>query len=84
MTSKLPMILAVALLSAAVSGCQKKEGEGPAERAGKQIDQTVEKAGQKIDQAVDKAAQKLEQAGDKVKEKIGAKEKTDDKAKTEK
>lgn len=39
------------------TACKK---EGPAERAGKKIDETVEKAGDKI-----------EEAGDKVKESTG-------------
>ena len=33
-------------------GCQKQEG--PAEKAGKQLDKAVEKAGDKIDEAADK------------------------------
>lgn len=42
------------LVTIALVGCQQ---EGPAERAGKKIDETVEKAGEKI-----------EEAGEKVKE----------------
>jgi hypothetical protein len=34
------------------SGCQKKEG--PAEKAGKQIDKSLEKAGQQMEKAGDK------------------------------
>jgi hyperosmotically inducible protein len=54
--------------------------EGPAERAGKEIDKTTEKlgevvekkgpmerAGEKIDKAVDNAGEALEEAGDKAK-----------------
>ena len=41
--------LVVGALLAALSGCQKQEG--PAERAGKQVDQAVEKAGQQIEKA---------------------------------
>jgi len=33
-----------------IAGCQK---EGPAERAGKQVDQAVDKVGQKIEKAGD-------------------------------
>jgi len=36
------------LLFLGVSGCQE---EGPAEKAGKQIDRAVEKAGEKIEEA---------------------------------
>ena len=45
--------------------CKK---EGPAERAGKKIDETVEKAGGKIKESADKAGDKIEEAGEKVKE----------------
>ena len=47
--------LAAAVLVTSLSACQK---EGPAERAGKEIDKTVEKAGQQIE----KAGQKIEDA----------------------
>jgi len=45
--------------------CKK---EGPAERAGKKIDETVEKAGDKIKESAEKAGDKIEEAGEKVKE----------------
>jgi hypothetical protein len=41
-----------ALLAGLLVGCQKKEG--PAERAGKQVDKAVESAGQQIEKAGDK------------------------------
>ncbi|MDD4928997.1 MAG: hypothetical protein PHP85_06955 [Gallionella sp.] len=44
--------MAVSMLIATLSGCQK--AEGPAEKAGKEVDQTVEKAGQQIEKAGDK------------------------------
>ena len=47
--------IVAAMLVAGLSACEK---EGPAERAGKQIDKTVEKAGQQIE----KAGQKIEDA----------------------
>jgi hypothetical protein len=43
--------VAVVLLIAAVSGCQKQAG--PAEQAGKAVDQAVEKAGQQLEKAGD-------------------------------
>ena len=43
--------LVVGVLFAALSGCQKQEG--PAERAGKEVDKAVEKAGQQIEKAGD-------------------------------
>ena len=50
--------MAAFVMGALIAGlfcCQK---EGPAERAGKQIDKTVEKAGQQIE----KAGKKIEEA----------------------
>ncbi len=48
--------VAMSVLVLGLAACEKKEG--PAERAGKAIDQTVEKAGQQIE----KAGQKIEDA----------------------
>lgn len=42
--------LVIGVLFATLPGCQK---EGPAERAGKEVDQTVEKVGQQIEKAGD-------------------------------
>jgi hypothetical protein len=47
------------LLAGSLAACKKEGGEGPAERAGKQIDKAMEKAGQE-----------MEKAGDKIKEKV--------------
>lgn len=44
-------VLGMSALLVALSGCQKQEG--PAERAGKEVDRTVEKAGQQIEKADD-------------------------------
>lgn len=41
----------VGALIAVLSGCQKQEG--PAERAGKEVDNAVDKAGQQIEKAGD-------------------------------
>lgn len=41
--------LVMGVLLATVPGCQKQEG--PAERAGKEVDKTVEKLGQQIEKA---------------------------------
>ncbi len=56
--------LAVAVV---LAGCQQHEG--PAEKAGKKIDQTVEKAGDAVDKAADKTGDAIKDAGDAVKEK---------------
>ena len=43
--------LILGALLGALTGCQKKEG--PAEQAGKVVDQTVEKVGQQVEKAGD-------------------------------
>ena len=48
-------VLAASALVFSLSACQKHEG--PAEKAGQEVDKTVEKAGQQV-----------EKAGDKIKE----------------
>lgn len=44
--------LAMSLLLIGMSGCEKKEG--PAERAGKQIDKSIESAGKQLEKAGEK------------------------------
>ena len=44
-------VLVLGALVAVLSGCKK---EGPAERAGKEMDKAAEKAGQQIEKAGDK------------------------------
>ena len=44
--------LAIGALIGALSGCEKKEG--PAERAGKEIDKAVDKVGQQVEKAGEK------------------------------
>ena len=61
-------VLVLGILIAGVSGCQKKEG--PAERAGKEIDKAAEKTGQQIEKATDKAGEKIEKAGENVKDAV--------------
>jgi len=59
------MVLFSCMIIISFTACKK---EGPAERAGKNIDETVEKAGKKIDESAEKAGNKIEGAGEKVKE----------------
>ncbi len=59
----LALILAMGVF---LSAC---ESEGPAERAGKQIDQAVESAGENMEEAVESAGESIEKAGDTVREK---------------
>ncbi|MGD0960879.1 MAG: BON domain-containing protein [Methylomonas sp.] len=58
-------ILAISCLCAAfaLAACQK---EGPAETAGKQIDQTTEKVGNELENAKSEASKKAEAAGDYI------------------
>lgn len=56
------------LLVAGLAACDKP---GPAETAGKKIDQTAEAAGRKIEQTVEAAGKKINEATDKVGDKLG-------------
>jgi hypothetical protein len=67
MKVKPALIMIMVVLGMAVVGCES--GEGPAERAGKQIDQAAEQTGDTIDQAVEKAGEKIEETGDTIREK---------------
>lgn len=51
MFDRLVTAAAIVIALAGVAACQR---EGPAERAGKQIDQAVEKAGDKVERAGEK------------------------------
>jgi hypothetical protein len=51
--------LLVIVLSVGLSGCTK---EGPAEKAGKQIDKAIEKAGDRIEKAGDKVQDTVKDA----------------------
>ena len=54
-----------ALLAAGLAACDQP-GPGPAETAGKKIDQTADDAGRKIGEATDKIGEKLERQGEKA------------------
>lgn len=55
------IVLAMGMLIAGLSGCQKEEG--PVERAGKAVDNAVQNAGKKIE----KAGEKIQDAADDAK-----------------
>lgn len=61
--SSLPRAMSIAALSFifVAAGCQP--AEGPAERAGKQVDQAADKVGDQVE----KAGDKIEDAADKAK-----------------
>lgn len=63
-------LISLALAVAGLSGCKQ---EGPAETAGKKVDEAVdntgkamEKAGEAVDKAAEKTGEALEKAGDKI------------------
>jgi uncharacterized lipoprotein len=62
-------VLAV-LAMTVIAGCSERQEPGPAEKAGKQIDQAMEKAGQQTQQAMQKAddyaSQKIKEAGQAI------------------
>lgn len=73
-------VLAVGLLASGLTACQKKDeaGAGPAETAGRQIDEAAAATNQKLENAGEKlkagtidltkkAGEKMEQAGEKMK-----------------
>lgn len=62
---KMLLVFCGGLLILSCNACKK---EGPAERAGKNIDESVEKVGKKIDETTEKAGNKIEEAGKKLKE----------------
>ena len=65
-TRRAALLIAVLALACAV-GCHK---EGPAERAGREIDDAAEKAGDAVKDAGDKAKDAADEAGEKVKEAV--------------
>lgn len=60
------LIVPALALAAVLGGCDR---EGPAERAGENIDNATERAGEKIESATDKMGDKIEDAGDRVQDK---------------
>jgi len=65
-TRRAALLIAALALACAV-GCHK---EGPAEKAGREIDDAAEKAGDAVKDAGDKAKDAAEKAGDKVKDAV--------------
>ena len=57
-------LLLGSLTAVVVAGCKE---EGPAERAGKEMDRSAEKAGRELE----KAGRELEKAGEKMKDAFG-------------
>ena len=65
-TKTMPLLISGAFLLFAL-GCERHEG--PAERAGEQIDKSLEKSGSAVDNAMEKTGKAMEEAGDEIKDK---------------
>ncbi|MBI2363475.1 MAG: hypothetical protein HYV01_00495 [Deltaproteobacteria bacterium] len=52
------------LLIGTFAACEKKQSEGPAERAGKEVDKAMEQVGQKVEEV----GKKMQGAGESAKE----------------
>jgi len=63
-------IMAATALIAALSACDKRqaavEEKGPAEKAGKQLDQAAARAGEELNKAAEKAGKGLQEMGQKL------------------
>ena len=66
MNARNALIALMMALGLTVAGCA--EEQGPAEKAGEQIDQTMEEAGDEIEEATDEMGSQAEEAGDKMEE----------------
>jgi hypothetical protein len=54
------------LLGFNLAACEKKGGEGPAERAGKEIDKAMDQAGQAIDKAKEAVKETAKDTSEKM------------------
>jgi protein tyrosine phosphatase (PTP) superfamily phosphohydrolase (DUF442 family) len=59
-------LLTAALLGFTLVACERKAGEGPAERAGKEVDKAMEKAGQAMEKATEAVKEAAKDAVKKV------------------
>lgn len=62
-TNTAAALLASFVLALGVAACDR---EGPAERMGEDIDDTVERTGERTDQAIENMGDSAERAGDKI------------------
>ena len=67
-TGNLKLIAVSTLLVIGLTACDQ---QGPAESAGKKLDQAMEDAREKISDTADNAAEKMSEQGDKATEKLG-------------
>lgn len=66
MNTRNASIALVMIFGLMIAGCS--EEQGPAEKAGEQIDQAMEKAGDEIEEATDEMGGEAEEAGDTMEE----------------
>lgn len=62
-------LLAIGILVAILSACEKKQAAdqaGPAQKAGQQIDQAASRAGEELNKAAGKVGQSMAKAGQKL------------------
>ena len=62
--------LAVAIVVASLTGCQKPAEVGPAEQAGRKLDEVTQKAGAELTQAARETNEQLSEAAKKTSEKL--------------
>ena len=63
------LIFLVAAFSVSINACNRnEEGEGAAERAGKQIDKALDKAGEETGRLLERAGEKMQDFGEKTKD----------------
>jgi hypothetical protein len=62
------MILIAGIFMIGLGGCP--EEEGPAERAGEEIDEAMEEAGEEAEDALEDAGDTMEEAGEELKESV--------------
>jgi uncharacterized protein YjbJ (UPF0337 family) len=55
-----------AIALAAMIGCSKQEEEGPAEQAGKQVDESLEKAKDYTSEKMEEMGEAIEHAGEEM------------------
>jgi len=59
--------LALGAFVTGLSGCKK---EGPAERTGREIDESAKKAGKEIEKSAKKVGKEIEKVGEKMKDAV--------------
>jgi hypothetical protein len=60
------LLFTAVLLGFSLAACEKKGGEGPAERAGKEVDKAMEKAGQAMEKATESVKEAAKDAAEKA------------------